>query len=682
MCGIVGIIDFNNPEPKEPLLRRMLGLIRHRGPDSFGIYVDKTAGLGSTRLNILDLEGGDQPIHNEDQSVWIVYNGEIFNYPELTENLKSKGHKFYTNTDTEVLVHSYEEEGPNFFSKLNGQFAFALWDKRNQSLLLGRDRLGIRPLFYYLKGGRLAFASEIKAIFADSNVPRALDPQTLSDIFTCWAPFDNATAFKGVRQLLPGHFATFSRKGFETHRYWQLSFPYASDWHDNVKPTVIDGSTAAQQDGSTHSNSTHLTKLVEELRELLYDATQIRLRADVPVGAYLSGGLDSTYITSLVKRNFNNRLRTFSVSFTDGRFDEAPFQAKVVQALETDHQSIRCTEQDIGKVFSDVIWHTEVPILRTAPAPMFLLSKLVRENNFKVVLTGEGSDEIFAGYDIFKEDRVRRFWARQPLSKVRPKLFQRLYPDIFQKEDSRSQAFLESFFRKGLLNLGHPAYSHLIRWENTGQLKTFFSDDLQKKIEKDDPFVDRFISTLPADFMRWDPLSRAQYTEISIFLSNYLLSSQGDRMGMGHSVEGRFPYLDHRVVEFACRVPPKYRLNGLKEKFILRESAKDLIPPELAQRPKQPYRAPISRCFLGDDSPDYVEELLSERAIRETGYFHPSRVAMLLQKCRRQEGHLLSERENMALIGILSTQLLDHLFIKNFPSEPSQRPEHARVFKQ
>jgi asparagine synthase (glutamine-hydrolysing) len=635
----------------------MLELIRHRGPDAFGIYTDKNAGLGSARLSIIDLSGGDQPIHNEDQSVWVVYNGEVFNYPELREDLESKGHRFYTHTDTEVLVHLYEEFGTDFFQKLNGQFAFTLWDKQKEMLLLGRDRLGVRPLFYYTQHGRLVFGSEIKTILADPGIPRSLDLQTLSDIFTCWTPVGSLTPFKEIRQIPPGHYAIFSRKGFETHRYWQLSFPYST-------------------------NSTHLTHLTEELKELLYDAIKIRLRADVPVGAYLSGGLDSTYITSLVKRFFNNRLCTFSVSFTDSRFDEASFQEKAVQTLGTDHRVIRCTEKEIGGVFPQVIWHTETPILRTAPAPMFLLSKLVRENNFKVVLTGEGSDEIFAGYDIFKEDRVRRFWARQPLSKVRPKLFQRLYPDIFQKEDSRSQAFLESFFRKGLLNLGHPAYSHLIRWENTGQLKTFFSDDLQKKIEKDDPFVDRFISTLPADFMRWDPLSRAQYTEISIFLSNYLLSSQGDRMGMGHSVEGRFPYLDHRVVEFACRVPPKYRLNGLKEKFILRESAKDLIPPELAQRPKQPYRAPISRCFLGDDSPDYVEELLSERAIRETGYFHPSRVAMLLQKCRRQEGHLLSERENMALIGILSTQLLDHLFIKNFPSEPSQRPEHARVFKQ
>jgi len=654
MCGIVGIIDFNNPEPQEPLLRRMLGLIRHRGPDSCGIYVDKTAGLGSVRLSILDLKGGDQPIHNEDQSVWVVYNGEIFNYPELLDSLKSKGHKFYTNTDTEILVHSYEEEGPDFFPKLNGQFAFALWDKRNQSLLLGRDRLGIRPLFYYLKGSRLVFGSEIKAIFGDPNVPRALDPQTLSDIFTCWAPLHDATAFKDVRQLLPGHFATFSRKGFATHRYWQLSFPYST--HLNNSP-----------DSLHSSNTPHLAKLVDELRELLYDATRIRLRADVPVGAYLSGGLDSTYITSLVKRNFNNRLRTFSVSFTDGRFDEAPFQAKVVQALKTDHQSVRCTEQDIGKVFSDIIWHTEVPILRTAPGPMFLLSKLVRENNFKVVLTGEGSDEIFAGYDIFKEDRIRRYWARQPSSKTRPMLLQRLYPDIFTPGSSRAATFLESFFRRGLSLVDSPTYSHRVRWENTRQMKTFFSTEFQNEMGAEDGFDDRFISTLPDDFMRWDPLSRAQYIETSIFLSNYLLSSQGDRPAMANSVEGRFPFLDYRVVEFASRVPVNYRLQGLKEKFILRKAASHLIPSEVAKRPKQPYRAPISRCFVGSHSNNYTEEILSEASIREAGYFDSQKVKKLIEKCHKQEGFLLSERENMALVGIISTQLLHHSFIEEFP---------------
>jgi len=656
MCGIAGIIDFGSSGPKESLLHRMLGLIRHRGPDAFGIYSDRMVGLASARLSIIDLSGGDQPIHNEDQSIWIVYNGEIFNYPEIQQDLEERGHRFYTRSDTEVLVHLYEEYGTELFEHLNGQFAFALWDRHKETLLLGRDRMGIRPLFFYHAGGCLVFASEVKALFADSSVPRVLDFQSLSDIFTAWAPLGPLTPFKKIYQLLPGHYALFSPKGINIRPYWQLSF-----------------SESGHGDRS-------LDEWVEELSSLLYDATRIRLRADVPVGAYLSGGLDSTYITSLVKRFFDNKLCTFSVSFTDSRFDEASYQERAVQSLQTDHRTIRCTEKDIGEVFPEVVWHTEAPILRTAPAPLFMLSRLVRENKFKVVLTGEGSDEIFAGYDIFKEDRVRRFWARNPQSRIRPLLLQRLYPDIFDKKDSKAHVFLEGFFRKGLSRVDFPAYSHMIRWENANFIKTFFSDELQEVTGKRDGFVDRFLSALPAAYMSWDPLSRAQYIEISIFLSNYLLSSQGDRVAMAHSVEGRFPFLDYRVVEFACKVPPRYRLNGLKDKFILRKAAQHLIPPELANRPKQPYRSPISRCFLGNDGHDYIRELLSDGALRHAGYFHPGKVTKLIEKCRRQEGYLLSERENMALVGIISTQLLDHLFIRNFQSYRIHEPKEVKIF--
>jgi asparagine synthase (glutamine-hydrolysing) len=659
MCGVVGIVDFESPRPSDHLLRRMLGLIRHRGPDAFGIYLGTHVGLGSARLSIIDLSGGDQPISNEDQTIWIVYNGEVFNYPDLRKDLIARGHQFSTNTDTEVLVHLYEEKGPELLKDLNGQFAFALWDQRHERLLLARDRLGVRPLFYHQQGGRIVFGSEIKSLFADSRVPRALDPQTISDVFTCWTPFENLTAFQGILQLPPGHYALFSPSGMSIHPYWKLSFSHPE----------------------TRERS--LMECVAELKDLLHDAVRIRLRADVPVGAYLSGGLDSSCITSMVKRFFNNQLRTFSVSFTDGRFDEAPFQEQAVKAINTEHRSIRSTENDIGENFPQVIWHTEVPMLRTAPAPLYQLSQLVRENNFKVVLTGEGSDELFAGYDIFKEDRIRRFWARQPSSNLRPALLRKLYPDIFPANSARSQTFMKGFFGKGLTQVDSPLYSHFIRWENTSQLKTFFSEAMREVGHKGGTFEERFIAGLPQDFMTWDPLSRAQYTEISIFLSNYLLSSQGDRMAMAHAVEGRFPFLDHRVVEFACRLPPRYRMKGLQEKFILKQVARDLIPEELISRPKKPYRAPISKCFLGRDPLfDYVGDLLSESGIKTTGYFDPKRVAALLAKCRRQGDNLLSERENMALVGILSTQLVDHLFVKNFPDGVVVEAEHVKVCRQ
>lgn len=642
----------------EHLLRKMLGIIRYRGPDAFGMYLDRFAGLGSTRLSIIDLNTGDQPIHNEDESVWVVLNGEIFNYPELRQDLESKGHQFYTKSDTEVLVHLYEDHGANLFEFLNGQFALAVWDHRKETLLLGRDRVGIRPLFYYKNKGRLVFGSEIKELLLDDKIPRQIDSQVLSDIFTCWAPLGPYSVFKDIFQIPPGHFATFSNKGMEIKPYWELSFQDSDSWD---RP---------------------LSDWAEELKDLLLDSAHIRLRADVPVGAYLSGGLDSAFITSLVKNNFNNHLQTFSVSFADDRFDESAFQEKAVEALHTDHKSIKITNNEIGKFFQNVIWHAEIPLLRTAPTPLFRLSKLVRDNNFKVVLTGEGADEIFAGYNIFKEDRIRRFWARFPTSKTRPKLLERLYPYIFEEGNGKTKLFLEKFFQKGMEETDSPAYSHMLRWENTSSLKKFFSNDFLEHAESVEDFIKRFASGLPNEFMSWDSISRAQYTEISIFLSNYLLSSQGDRMAMANSVEGRFPFLDHRVIEFASRIPCRFRLNGLKEKYILKKTAQNAIPQDLIERPKQPYRAPISRSFFNDSPPDYVEGMLSENSIGKNGYFEPKKVARLVAKCRKHDGKLLSERENMALVGILSTQLVHYQFIENFPMNPIQMPENVKVFKQ
>jgi asparagine synthase (glutamine-hydrolysing) len=645
MCGIAGIINFKNREEMLPLLEQMTELLHHRGPDAKGYYSNGPAGLAHARLSIIDLDTGDQPIANEDKTVWVVFNGEIFNYPELRNDLKLKGHSFSTRTDTEVLVHLYEELGTDMFKELNGQFAFALWDAKKETLLLGRDRVGIRPLFYYLDNQRLIFGSEIKAIFADNRIPRKIDTETLADIFTCWSSFGANTTFENIFQVPPGHYALFTRNGLEIDRYWQLTF---NPDNENKNKSVDDWAL--------------------ELNTLLKDAARIRLRADVPVGCYLSGGIDSTYISSLVKNNFNNRLRTFSVAFQEKRFNEAVFQDIATQSLKTDHSTIHCSNQDISRLFPKVIWHTETPLLRTGPVPLFQLSGLVRKNNFKVVLTGEGADEIFAGYNIFKEDKVRRFWAKNPDSALRPKLLERLYPYIFSRNDGRAKTFLKNFFKKSMQETSIPFYSHLPRWQNTFTLKNFFSKDLLAQTGGSEScvenrFYNKFINSLPPEFMSWAPLSRAQYIESTIFMSNYLLSSQGDRMAMGNSVEGRYPFLDHRVIEFAGTIPPKYRMNGLQEKFILKRAAKNLIPDELVNRPKQPYRAPISESFFGKTAPGYVAELLSENAIKEKGYFDHEKVSRLVAKCSRNQGNLLSERENMAIVGILSTHLIDEMYL-------------------
>jgi asparagine synthase (glutamine-hydrolysing) len=654
MCGIAGIINFGAAEDKLPTLHRMIAQLRHRGPDASGFFVRGAAGLAHARLSIIDLSGGDQPIPNEDRSVWVTFNGEIFNYPEIREGLEARGHRFHTRTDTETLVHLYEEEGEGLFRFLNGQFAFAIWDDRRQRLLLGRDRMGIRPLFYHQAGGRLVFGSEIKALFADPAVPRRLDAQTISDVFSCWTPLGAKTVFEGISSLLPGHYAFFDEQGLAIRPYWRLQFPDAAE--------------AAQ------CAERPLESWLEELNHLLLDATRIRLRADVPVGAYLSGGLDSTLTSALVKKHFNNRLCTFSVGFSDPRFDESAYQREAVAALATDHRECRCTEGDIGEVFPRVVWHTEAPILRTAPAPLFLLSRLVRGADYKVVLTGEGADEIFAGYNIFKEDRVRRFWARRPDSALRPQLIARLYPYIFGDQPAKSPAFVQGFFKRHLVQTDSPVYSHLLRWENTGHLKGLLSPEINAAYGGAEEFVERYTALLPPEHKTWHPLSRAQFIEIHLFLSNYLLSSQGDRMAMAHSVEGRYPFLDYRVVELATRMPPRFRLNGLTEKYILKKAAAGLVPEQIIARPKQPYRAPIGRCFFGERQPAYVAELLSESALRRAGCFDTPKVSRFLEKCRRQDGRLLGERENMALAGILSIQLLDHLFIQQHAAEPESLP--------
>jgi asparagine synthase (glutamine-hydrolysing) len=643
MCGIVGTLNLTRDHRIEPaLMRAMLGSIRHRGPDQFGVYVFQDArsgvGLGNARLSIIDLGGGQQPISNEDQNLWIVFNGEIFNYVELQPELERRGHRLATDADTEVIVHLYEDYGPACVEHLNGQFAFALWDERARSLFIARDRLGIRPLYYTVQDGAFIFASEIKALLADPRVPARLDPVALDQIFTFWSPLSPRTAFQDIHTLPPGHWLLVGPDGeIQVERYWDLDFPQVQ---------------------TTPRRS--LDDYARQLRELLVDATQIRLRADVPVGAYLSGGLDSSTITALIHHYTGNRLETFSIAFSDEAFDESAFQRQMSQHLGTRHHLITCTHEDIGRVFPDVIWHTEIPIMRTSPVPLYLLSQLVLDHHFKVVLTGEGADEFLAGYNIFKEAKIRRFWARQPESGWRPALLHKIYPYISNLAQG-SDAYLKKFFGQGLGDTEAPDYSHAIRWRNTSRGKRFFSQELRADLGE--PAV----PALPQAFERWSPLARAQYLEITIFLAEYLLSSQGDRVAMAHSVEGRFPFLDHRVVEFCNQLPPQAKLRGLDEKHLLKRAMRDLLPEAIWERPKRPYRAPIHRSFFPDGQAlDWVAEVLSPAQLQAGGYFEPQAVAQLFKKIERFGA--LGETDDMALAGLLSTQLVHRQFISDYRS--------------
>ncbi len=403
----------------------------------------------------------------------------------------------------------------------------------------------------------------------------------------------------------------------------------------------------------------------DELRELLLDATRLQLRADVPVGAYLSGGLDSAVIAGLIRNFSDSPLRTFSVTFDDAVFDESEYQRQMIAHLDTDHSNIRCTYSDIGAVFPDVIWHTEKPVVRTAPAPLFILSKLVRESGYKVVLTGEGSDEVLAGYDIFKEVKIRRFLEKFPDSKYRPLILKRLYPYLAQSP-VKSLPYAVSFFRADASGYPPACYSHVPRWKTTSKIKTFFSNSLKDRLGTYYG-IDELSSLLPDRAGEYDDISLAQHLEIKTLLSCYLLSSQGDRVAMAHSIEGRVPFLDHRVIEFCCKLPHTMRMRVLTEKYILKECMKGLLPPSIIKRSKQPYMAPDAKSFFQKDSPDYVAELLSEDNLRKTGYFSPKAVSALIGKCRQNP--VLGFKDNMAVVGIVSTLLLHDRFIDNFEAQ-------------
>jgi len=636
MCGVAGIIDYRGITNTVSAAETMLRCFSYRGPDESGIYHSPAAVIGNVRLSIIDLLTGQQPLSDVSGRYWIVFNGEIFNYIELRGDLDRKGIKLKTHSDTEVLVNLYALYKEKCLPLLNGQFVFAVWDKKDEELFIARDRVGIRPLFYTLADGVFYFASEIKGLFQNPEITRELDPENLAQIYTFWTAITPGTAFKDISELSPGHFMTFSRRGITTKKFWELSF-------------------------STPDSSLSLTDAIEKFDELLTNAVRIRLRADVEVAAYLSGGIDSSTTVSYIKNLEPGILNTFSIGFEDKDFDESSFQEEAVKYLDTNHRAITCSSQDISGFFPKVVWHSETPLTRTAPTPMLILSKLVRDNNIKVVITGEGSDEILAGYDIFREAIIRRFWASQPGSSRRPMLLKKIYPDIPHLK-SASPNILKMFFGYKLEDTGNPLYSHLLRWNNSNHIKKHFSDNIKASVDGYDPLAS-LAAGLPGDFERWSPLAKAQWLETTVFMSGYLLSSQGDRMGMANSIEGRYPFLDYRVIEFCSALPDKFKLNGLNEKFLLKKLMTGKIPESIVKRPKQPYRAPISSVFMGIEKPEYVAEMLSTQQTMRAGIFNYNSLSALLEKIEKTG--TASEMDNMVITSVISTHLLHYQFIEN-----------------
>jgi asparagine synthase (glutamine-hydrolysing) len=629
------------------MLKRMLGALRHRGPDGLGIYRDRDAGLAHTRLSIIDLASGQQPLANEDESLWIVFNGEIFNYLELRAELLACGHRFRTRSDTEVILHGWEEWGVWSLDRFNGQWAFALWDAKKRQLVLARDRLGVRPLYVAEHAGRVFFASELKAIFAaEPALARELDPVGLQETFTFWSVVPPRSVFRGVAELEPGHVRTYIGGAVTDHAYWQPAYP---------------------RDGEPCFAGS-IEEAAAEVRRSLEEATSLRmLRADVPVGSYLSGGLDSSFVAALGRAAKGEKFKTFSIRFAEAEYDETDFQELMAARLGTDHHHVVVTAADIAHVFPDVVRHTERPVLRTAPAPMYLLSQLVRSAGIKVVLTGEGADEMFAGYDLFREGRVRRFWARHPGSAMRPRLLERLYPYLARSPVSQP-AMARHFFGQNLERWREPGFAHETRWRTTAAIQRLLSPAMRDAVQGRDAAAE-LTGSLPPEFARWSFLAQDQYLEVRTLLCGYILSSQGDRMLMAHSVEGRFPFLDREVVELANRLPDRYKLAVLDEKHVLKRAARDLVPAAILERKKQPYRAPDARCFVAGRVPDWVGAVLAPAAVREAGVFDERAVERLWEKCRRAAGAgRLSNTDNMTLVGVLSTQLLYESFVKRRPA--------------
>ena len=650
MCGIAGVLLAGRPADPD-LVPQMLARLPHRGPDGSGIYRDDRVTLGHVRLAIIDVADGAQPMGNEDGSVWITFNGEIFNHVELRQELSSLGHRFRTVSDTEVILHAWEQWGEGAFSRFNGQWALAIWEPRERRLTLCRDRLGVRPLYHTRAGDQVLFASEVKALFAVPGVRRSFDRVGLAETMTFWSTVAPRTVFAGIEQVPPGHLVVFTDGARQLRPYWQPEFPERG-----------------------HEDLQDLEDNIAAVRERIIEAVRLRfLRSDVPVGAYLSGGIDSAITAAVIKRYTDAPLTTFSLRFADEDFDEGAYQQAVVRSLGTEHHEVTVHARDIGAAFPEVVRYAETPLLRAAPAPMMLLSGLVREQGYKVVVTGEGADEVFAGYDLFREARLREFISRDPGSTVRARALELLYPWM-ARSPGQTPAFAREFFGRSL-DPADPAFSHRPRWESTAALLGMMQD----QPDGQEDVAAALVGRMPAEHVGWDPLSRAQWLEMTTLLPGYILSSQGDRMLMANSVEGRFPFLDREVLDLARRLPSRHKLLGLDEKHILKRAFADLVPDSVLTRPKQPYRSPDGAAFFLGEAHGWVDEVTSPEAVADAGVFQPQAVEALLAKCRRRSGVRMSNTDNMRVLAVLSTQLLHGMFIAGDGSSDRDRPQAGPV---
>lgn len=616
MCGIAGMFDrCNKGGVDKDTLCQMTDALIHRGPDDCGYHTEPNLGLGFRRLAIVDLSGGNQPIYNEERTVVIICNGEIFNFLELRAGLESRGHQFSTNSDVEVLLHLYEEEGADFIPRLNGQFAFAIYDINRRRLLLARDHVGIAPLFYTENNGMFLFASEIKGLLKHPDVKRTVDLTGLDQVFTfpgCLAP---RTMFKGVQSLEAGHFMLIDSDSVTTHQYWDLEYP---------EEGVIEYKNEAY----------YLEKLDHELQ----NAVSLRLLGDVPVGYYLSGGLDSSMIAAMLHKLLpDERRHSFSIGFSSQEIDETRFQRMMAEHVSSIHHEIMFDWQEISDGFEKMILHAESPLRESYDTCSIALSKAVRNSGMKVVLVGEGSDELFAGYYGYKFDRQRLESldnAFDPETMLEEELREELWGDssfIYEKNLYEFQGIREALYSKRVMEQFHDFNS------------------VRKGVINHSKLLNRH------------PVHRRSYIDLKLRLASHLISDHGDRAAFANSVEARYPFLDINLIQFIREIPPDLKLNGLTEKYILKKLGEQYVPAQIRNRQKFGFVAPGSPYLLKQQIP-WVRNMLSRETITRQGYFNPDVVERLLQRYKEPNFQLNVPYEDDLLMIVLSFGLFLKLF--------------------
>jgi len=593
MCGIAGMARFDGAPVWLDDVRRMCAALAHRGPDDEGFYLAPGAGLGMRRLSIIDLENGRQPVHNEDRTVWAVFNGEIYNFQELRRELEGRGHSFYTGTDTEVIVHLYEERGPRCVEALRGMFAFAVWDERDQSLLLARDRVGIKPLYYWSSGGRLAFASELKSLLELPEVERTVNWDALGHVFTFLTTPEADSIVQGVRKLEPGTILTASKQGVRLSRYWRLE--WAPDY----------GRSEAE--------------LMEELRARLEESVRLHMVSDVPLGAFLSGGIDSSSVVATMARLSPRPVKTFSIGFVEEDYNELGYARLVARAFGTEHHEL-VLEPDVLSVLEDLAWHLDEPFGDPSAIPTYMVSKLAAEH-VTVVLSGDGGDELFAGYDRYRVEARERRWERLP------GFLRRTIGALARQAPARMKG--RNFLRHVTLD-GHERYLDAATFFRHEEQRELFSPAVFDLVSAQDPRREA-AAYLAQPGRDW--LSSLQHLDINQYLPLDILTKV-DRMSMAHSIEARVPLLDHKLIEFAATIPPELRLREGDGKYIFKRALRGLVPAPVLRRPKQGFAMPLGRWFQGRLS-EFVRELLLSRAARQRGLINPAYVEKML---KRSEG--------------------------------------------